>query len=781
MRRVIWPLLAVLVAVVVGVFWADEPASDDAIDLSRPDAHTARVPMDLDATSRTATPVVVPAGGAPASGDADALAQHETPDDATTRAATTLAGVVVDEHDAPVPRADVLAWRDAGLRTSRERPEPDARATCDDEGRFALELASDAMCLVAAAPGFVEGACLSGEIPAGGRVDGLRLVITRPVAIAGRVVDEDGLPVADATVRVSALVFLDRTRLGTALLRTGPPAEERTTDADGRFVVDAIADTRLHDVEARHPAYPVAHVTLESVDEPVLVVLTRGESLEGRVLGPSGLGVPGARVRAFQPHGAPREAVTSDGGSFTLDALGDGETYLLVSAEGLALLGAEPIEVPHRGRVELRLEPERVLAGRVESADGAPLAGVALELEGDRLMRDVTVVPPRTWERVAGLSRTTSDADGRFAFARLYAGTFRVTARDPQHPEQQTTIETPSGVDDLRLVLDGTSAPRATVTGTVRDAVSGAPLDVFDVSIMRPTGGGGAVGPSHSFSDAAGRFTVDDVESGVGFVRASAPEHLPRALAPVTFESGVTVECDIALDPLAAPLAVRVVDAAGRPVVDARVQVVDPDAQPGSPKPIEAVLWSTSSDDEGRATFEVLPARRARLDVRADGVPASATYSLPLDLTLPQPDELLVVVPDGDLPDAWRELAVGVFATDAPLELDPLVPETERERVRGLLLGGALHPPQGTVLLVLRVAGQHPRIVRLWRGDDGWTSDGDAETPNAQQPAVRLFASREAQDLEVEADGCLPRTIAFPAATPGATGALNVIAVLERE
>ncbi len=124
--------------------------------------------------------------------------------------------------------------------------------------------------------------------------------------VVGRVVDERGRPVVDASVRVGSTAKLGidakgLVRVKAALVEARErPRVEATTDEDGRFRLDAPIRTEPLGLSVVADGFAPASITLPaSGDEEVdagAVTLVRGVILEGRVVDAGGAAIADARV-----------------------------------------------------------------------------------------------------------------------------------------------------------------------------------------------------------------------------------------------------------------------------------------------------------------------------------------------------------------------------------------------------------------------------------------------------------------------------------------------------
>ncbi|HVQ26023.1 MAG TPA: hypothetical protein VMV01_12635, partial [Planctomycetota bacterium] len=336
-------------------------------------------------------------------------------------------------------------------------------------------------------------------------------------------------------------------------------------------------------------------------------------------------------------------------GRFRFEALLPTEHATLgVSAAGHALFVLEGVVVgePDAPPLELRLEPERPIAGRVVDEHDEPVPGAEVTVRGDR-----RIAPPRRsslawedwfWPRV---SWTQTDAEGRFRLERLYDGLFELAVEDPRHEGLRHTESLRSGTEDVLVRLDPDALRGAVLTGRVSDALSGAPLDDF-LLWLEPLDPGRRVAGTHipfqRFERAQGAFRLEGIEPGrwrptadsEGYARTSGPELELR-------EGEQSVE--IAIRP-ARTLRLRVIDQDGAPVrgvfvsfENSRGERIDLQAQPVGDGTIGM------SDKAGELTAHGLPADLVTVVLRVPLVPgtdvATRRERFPLDLRV-QPQDV---------------------------------------------------------------------------------------------------------------------------------------------
>jgi len=227
---------------------------------------------------------------------------------------------IVREYGTDKPLANVEVTLEAGL----PGPNRVIPTTTGDDGSFVIREAInfDQWTLRVKAPApmaeLVMGAV---EVVEDQQTDVGVLYITPSYEIPGIVVDEMGLPVEGATVRVlrprasgSAMDFL---RLIRELPHAPPAVETAMTDVKGAFVLTKLPPGR-YDFELSGPTHALhtergVVVSPDTITRPLRFVLTRGYELSGRVVRPSGGSVAGIGIVAFeQPR--PRGTAVRDAG-----------------------------------------------------------------------------------------------------------------------------------------------------------------------------------------------------------------------------------------------------------------------------------------------------------------------------------------------------------------------------------------------------------------------------------------------------------------------------------
>lgn len=279
-----------------------------------------------------------------------------------------------------------------------------------------------------------------------------------PGFVNGRVVDESGAPLADATVSVYAYRGADHHDV---VAQCG---------ADGRFRIGPLAAQAAAKLYLDSPAHGRERVegvvVFPGVDHELGdLVVPRGLVASGRVVDEAGRPIAGATVTVLPFHsifegtiegfGGKLSLVTSEEGCFATPRLAASLILLEVTAPG-RVHADEHVEWPGTGLAHdlgtIELGPETPLRGRVVSASGAPIAGASVTADIDHTHRVKTA------------------DDGTFVIEGQSATPRHLQVRAAGFVEERSLrIEDPT-----RVVVVLASASQ--VTGTVVDDASGAPL-----------------------------------------------------------------------------------------------------------------------------------------------------------------------------------------------------------------------------------------------------------------------------------------------------------------
>ncbi len=320
--------------------------------------------------------------------------------------------------------------------------------------------------------------------------------LERSALLRGRVVAEDGSPIAEAEVGLTwqAVLVEDPER------RPVGPVFQRSarTDATGRFeILDAPQGEVGLDVSAR--GFVTVQDRRVAVPWPdpqheLTLVLARGATLEGEVRTARGRPVPGARVLVESAAG-----VSDAEGWFSVEGAEPGERLAEVFHPDFRPLRRTVLIEPRLNRVSFQLADGVEVSGRVVDEDGVPLAA-RVSLEASERSNTARY-------------ETTCGEGGLFRFESVAAGRYRLRARlatgpGSEQPEQLVVTDRP--VQGLELVLRKGTDVRGRVLGLTEDQ-----LALVQILATRENGGS-----APAAVDAEGRYELRQLEPGDWLVRA---------------------------------------------------------------------------------------------------------------------------------------------------------------------------------------------------------------------------------------------------------------------
>lgn len=227
-----------------------------------------------------------------------------------------------------------------------------------------------------------------------------------------------GLPVAGVVVDKETEQGVPRVNVWAAPTKPGGSGGgSAVTRADGRFQLDVEPGEYSLRAEAEGYAHDEVELAVGSAGAPdVRLVLSRGESLSGRVVDRAGRSVGGLFVLATPESGDPRAGRSLPDGSFTIVGLAP-QAYNLVARSDLGSFAFRPGVSPGPSEIVLTLRPAGRLLLRVHGPDGAPVRGA------------YATVARIGGARVAGASSlSTSDSEGALDI-QVPAGSLEIRVR----------------------------------------------------------------------------------------------------------------------------------------------------------------------------------------------------------------------------------------------------------------------------------------------------------------------------------------------------------------
>ena len=396
--------------------------------------------------------------------------------DVTDQLYAIARGVAVTGHVEPAGKVTLSLM-------SEQRGIPIAASGVHDDGSFTLDDLLPGSYKLHATTADNHRGELSFDVGDSGLKDLVVNLDTSPRAsISGKVVDEDGAPVASVIVAVDEQLA--------------------ATDAAGRFTVAGLTPGK-HSITASRDT-PMFGANLKSIDAPsdnnVLTVESRHSSIRGRVLHANhepatDTWVSATRIEAPDQSVSITSVLTAPDGTFTIAPISKG-VYSIAARD--ARFGAKgEIKRVHAGdSISVELEALSTLSGRV-TADGQPVEQYDLRCGYGDLR-----------QRIAA-------PDGAYHFDHVRPGfyTCMATTRDGT-AEATTTVGTEPATLDLELHAYGS------VTGTLVNAFTGKPVAGLLVFTESVPDSYLARGPA--ISDADGHFVVERARAGEGYIDVSS-------------------------------------------------------------------------------------------------------------------------------------------------------------------------------------------------------------------------------------------------------------------
>jgi protocatechuate 3,4-dioxygenase beta subunit len=446
----------------------------------------------------------------------------------------SVAGIVVDREGRPVAEAAVHVQTQETLLERGGIRQERGEASTGADGRFVVTGLSRGPTFVLRVErdGFASRTVTEVKPPL---AEPLRIVLSPASRLAGSVVDDAGAAVPAA--RIGTRGEMSLTLLMTSLSAAFPSA---TADDDGHFELRDAPTGKLT-VSVRAAGFLPASLPVEIAPgqsrDDLRVVLRRGSTVAGRVLGPDGTPAAGAEV-SLAAHG--RSFVSSSGvstrtdgdGAYTLDAVPPGPQSFTAELPGAVPTVRDLAVRPGENRLDFKLGPGLEIAGRVVDDAGAPLGGARVALSaGDSLPHE-----------------TASGDDGSFHFPGLRGGAYRLSAQLQGFAtvsQEVRLADAPRRDVELRLGSGGAVAGR--ILGL-------SPEQLAQVRVLANRAGEGPGSSLGIEADPKGEYRIGDLSPGewtvivtVGLLGRSArgqvqlPPGVPEVRLDLEFPSGFTL------------------------------------------------------------------------------------------------------------------------------------------------------------------------------------------------------------------------------------------------
>jgi hypothetical protein len=419
-------------------------------------------------------------------------------------------------------------------------------AVTDAAGRFSIAGLPPGGCEVEVrAPGYPAARSERLEGKAGEVLETI-VRLREGVALALRVVDPDGVPLAGATIDL----YRSTAKGGSSMVidmgrrdKRGDPELTALTDEEGRAHLESVPVGSVRLRLSRPGSVARAIDPLEVPAEGIDIgdqVLEPGVTIAGTTVGPDGEPVAEAEVALDRSPQVPflRPVTTSDeDGRFSIpDLESSGEVYLQARAEGLVPEAPLKVELPPDGEIEIAMAKERILEGLVLDGRGdSPIEGasISLHFERDTAVRGVGAYGRSRMS--AGSSST--DASGRFLIDGLWAGEFQIyVSAEGMRRVQQKVLIGDGDLDPVIIRLEPGLELRGRVETADGDPATGVTVTAGPAS---RTLGGGSADSSGVQTGVDGRFHFDALGPGTQSISARSEDGLS---ARATAEAGQTAE-----------------------------------------------------------------------------------------------------------------------------------------------------------------------------------------------------------------------------------------------
>lgn len=417
--------------------------------------------------------------------------------------------------------------------------------------------------VLASAPGCAD-ATVPFRVAAGAAPPAVRIAFEPAGAVLGRVVDADGAPVADASVRLFG-VLPDDARGWTGWCGVVVPDDherwlETRSGADGRF--ELALTTAPHAraiVRARASGRAAAQTEPFAVDArartEVTVVLPRGGALAGRVLR-GGVGQPQRVVVAWRSDGIAVDARCDDAGNYRFGALAPGRWQVRLGRPqgsheghlGATSEGAPPRPPSTRGDVAIVAGATARLDLDLDAPLGQGIRGVVHAPSARRrsmhaFANAVEVVSSDPLFDSGGHPQPV-DEEGVFELPDLEPGRWSVVVR--AWPHDLVVARAEVVVEEGRWTPVEFEVGARTISGRLFDRASGAPiaLDCW----LRPKSDDERCGPLvQTRAGADGGFTCEGLLPDLYVLRVDN-DFAPLVAIPVDLRDGDALGLEVALD-----------------------------------------------------------------------------------------------------------------------------------------------------------------------------------------------------------------------------------------
>ncbi len=488
-----------------------------------------------------------------------------------------VGGLIVNREGEPLAGAEVSGTRNDMRMLSRSSFSPfesGVSAITDERGEFHLEdlAAGSEISLMIRLDGYGEQSVPGVKVPTS---EPLEIVLERSARVSGRVLGANRQPVEGARVRV----LVRRTIAGGFSSSSGQGTAE--TDGDGEFEIENVSPGPLRlTVNAegwRTSALEDLEVAAGEAVSGLEIVLERGATITGRVLGSNGEPVSEAFVSIHVEPGARASFMRgafsrSDGdGRYRLEGVEPGLRQVVAKDADRQLVRELEVALGEN-RLDLVFEAGTEVAGRVVGDDGSPVGGALVRL-----------VAPSEFMSFGGAGQETGP-DGAFRFSDVPDGSFQF------HVEKQGYAPAVSGaafevagtpLSGIEIRLEAGTTVRGRLLGLEDAAIRN--VQVYAVQMTPRKLGLGLVRPD-------GSYEVEGLSAGEWLIAARIEATGQTAEARIEISAGAS-EQTLDLEFTAGLTLTGTVLRDGRPVAGVQLGIRGLEAQ---------WMGRTATDHEGR-------------------------------------------------------------------------------------------------------------------------------------------------------------------------------------
>jgi protocatechuate 3,4-dioxygenase beta subunit len=471
------------------------------------------------------TPVVV---------DGRALAGIEI----TMKTGGTIAGRVVDVDRKPVAFVPVrVAGTGNQMWTLGRR-----QAISDKDGKFELRGLVRTKLQARAESDQAASKVVEVDLTTQSENKDVELVLDVVGTIAGVVVDDTGAPMPEVLVNAFPDIMGGASTDALALA----DMSSVTTDGAGAFTIHGLPEGayKLWPTRGRAGGQEWGQngTSAKTGDLKVRLTLPASGELVGKLEITAG-DTPARPPTLARIHVGYQAPVVIEGGKFSVKDLTPGKYHVVFRGPEFAEFHKADVEVKPGKPTDLgtiTVTRGRRLAGKVVGPTGAPVANAKVKLAEMLFSTQTNADQAESWEEIAGVRATVTDASGEFTLIGVPTKGTSVMAEGADG--RSLPVPVPEGTDDpppVTLALRGFGSIRGTVS------LKGVPQG--GVTVSQSTKGAGAAA-MFTTTDDGGNFTMTKVPEGTHVLQAMQTKMmaLKSTTVPVTVTAGQ--ETKIAID-----------------------------------------------------------------------------------------------------------------------------------------------------------------------------------------------------------------------------------------